>query len=113
MVYKSKAKAQAELVEMSEVLFVASLTDTNENEDAEFMDEDEDEWDDLDPDHDDLLQIVALRALEAAQSMSGDGSRGSYDGILCSKDYFATLLQQPDQRFRYVFRLVDIILFCS
>jgi hypothetical protein len=40
---------------------------------------------------------IALRALGFAESMSGDGSRGPYDGMPRSKDYFATLLQQPDE----------------
>jgi hypothetical protein len=102
MVYQSKAQVQAELAEMAEVLFVASLAD----EDMDDMNlNEEDEWllDDLDP-TDDALQIIALRTLEFVQSMSGNGSRGPYNGIPRSKDYFATLLQQPDQRFRYVFR---------
>jgi hypothetical protein len=50
----------------------------------------------MDPE-DDALQYVALRVLEFAQSMSGSGSRGPYNGIAHSKDYFPTLLQQPDQ----------------
>lgn len=105
MVYQSKAQVQAELAEMAEVLFVASLAD----EDMDDMNpNEEDEWllDDLDP-TDDALQIIALRTLEFVQSMSGNGSRGPYNGIPRSKDYFATLLQQPDQRFRYVFRSVQ------
>ena len=40
---------------------------------------------------------IALRALGFAESMSGDGLRGPYDGMPRSKDYFATLLQQPDE----------------
>ena len=42
MVYKSKAQTQVELVEMAEVLLITSLTDADENEDAEFVDDSED-----------------------------------------------------------------------
>ena len=104
MVYQSKAQIQAELVGVAEVIFVTSLDDDDEGgEDVDF--EGEDGWllDDMDPE-DDALQYVALRVLEFSQSMSGSGSRGPYNRIACSKDYFPTLLQQPDQRFRYVFR---------
>ena len=98
MVYKSKAQTQAELVGVAEVLFVASLEDGDEDGDGNVNFESEDEWllDDMDPE-DDALQYVSLRALEFAQSMLGSGSRGPYGGIACLKDYFATLLQQPDQ----------------
>jgi len=108
MVYKSKAQIQAELVGMAEVMFVASLDDDGEEADMDVDFEGEDQWllDDMDPE-DDALQYVALRVLESAQSMSGSGSRGPYNGIARSKDYFPTLLQQPDQRFRYVFRSVN------
>jgi hypothetical protein len=69
---------------------------------------DGDEWLLDDDQGNDVLQTIALQALGFAESMSGDGSRGPYDGIPRSKDYFATLLQQPDERFRYVFRSVSI-----
>jgi hypothetical protein len=97
MVYKSKAQIQAELVGMAEVMFVASLDDDDE-EDVDVDFEGEDEWllDDVDPE-DDALQYVALQVLEFAQSMSGSGSQGPYNEIACSKDYFPTLLQQPEQ----------------
>ena len=98
---------QAELVGVAEVLFVASLEDEDEDGDMNF--ESEDEWllDDMDPE-DDALQYVSLRALEFAQSISGSGSQGPYGEIAHLKDYFATLLQQPDQQFCYVFRSVNI-----
>jgi hypothetical protein len=105
MVYQSKAQIQAELVGVAEVIFVTSLDDDDDEEGEDVDFEGEDGWmlDDMDPE-DDALQYVALRVLEFAQSMSGSGSRGPYDRIACSKDYFPILLQQPDQRFRYVFR---------
>jgi hypothetical protein len=111
MVYKSKAQMQAELTGMAEALLIASFADEDEveGEDFDMELEDKDEWqlDNLDP-KDDVLGHVALRVLELADSMSGNGSRGPYNGIVCSKDYFPALLQQPDQRFRYVFRSVNM-----
>ena len=98
MVYKLKAQMQAELVGVAEVLFVASLEDEDGDGDGDVNFESEDEWplDDMDPE-DDALQYVSLRALEFAQSMLGSGSQCPYGGIAHLKDYFATLLEQPDQ----------------
>ena len=98
MVYKSKTQIQAELVGMAEAIFVTSLDSDDEKVDVDVDFEGEDEWllDNMDPE-DDALQYVVLQVLEFAQSMSGSGSRGPYNWIACSKDYFPTLLQQPDQ----------------
>ena len=79
------------------------------SEDLEGDLNDGDEWLlQLDDDQgNDVLETIALRALGFAESMSGDGSRGPYDGTPGTKDYFATLLQQPDERFRYVFTMLS------
>jgi hypothetical protein len=56
---------------------------------------------------DDTSEILELSALDwaaVAERMSGDGSRGSYDQILKSADFFSVSLQAPDREFRHMFR---------
>jgi len=101
-----------ELAELTEVLF-ATAFDTLDGEDSGVdMLEDEEmlqaELDDQEGDE--VLEAIALRAFNFVPSTTGDGSRGPYNGIPRSNDYFATLLQQPDERFRYAFRLIIFML---
>jgi hypothetical protein len=51
-----------------------------------------------------VLEISALNWAEIAERMSGDGSRGSYDRIPKSADFFSVSLRAPDREFRHMFR---------
>jgi hypothetical protein len=122
---KSQAENLAELTETATEIFLISILD-NDNNSNNMEVEDLREMGDLGgiedleenqeglgfrKERDDMLEIIALNAIEFVNSFSGTGSYGPYNGIARSKDYFATLLQQPDQRFRYVFRVVHSILY--
>jgi hypothetical protein len=105
MVYKTKAQQQVELAELAEVLFISVLQTGDDSDHGLDTDcEDDEEWQSLNDQADDVLETIAMRTLGFVESMSESGSQGSYDGIAHSKDYFSTLLQQPDERFCYVFR---------
>jgi len=75
MVYKSKAQQQAELTELSKVLFVTAFDMADdEDEDLEGDLNDGDKWLLDDDQGNEVLETIALRALGFAESMSGDGS---------------------------------------
>ncbi|KAK7027090.1 hypothetical protein R3P38DRAFT_2394612, partial [Favolaschia claudopus] len=51
-----------------------------------------------------LLELVALDWMEIAAYL-GDTSRGPYNNIPKSTDFFSVLLQSPDRYFRNMFRM--------
>ena len=55
-----------------------------------------------------LLEIAAIDWMSIAASFysSGPGSRGPYDRIPKSVDFFSCCLQAPDREFRHMFRCV-------
>ena len=86
-----EAQQQAELAELSGVLLISALDtpgDDGGGYDVEGSDDNEEQWW-LPESADNVMEIIAARALAVAEAMSGDGSRGPYDGIPRSKDYFA------------------------
>jgi hypothetical protein len=62
-------------------------------------------WCEIFPDDtSDILELSALDWAAVAERMGGDGSRGSYDQILKSADFFSISLQAPDREFHHMFR---------
>ena len=51
-----------------------------------------------------ILEMHATITLQMAASLTGDGSRGSYNRYAKSADFFSTTLQSPDRQFRHQFR---------
>lgn len=104
-------EVQAELLEFAEILLLSSdlLADS-----AEELEEDlailipKEVQDIYDPDDGDrfvaeILELEGLFWLEAASSLTGDGSHGRYNQYPKSKDFFSTSLQNPDCQFRHLF----------
>ena len=106
---------QAELLDFMETLFVAVdlLNDNIDDFDdlAELMQgeeldnfEFEDGEDTFDNFVSQILEMHALVTLQIASSLTGDGSRESYNQYAKSADFFSTTLQSPDHQFRHQFR---------
>jgi hypothetical protein len=104
---------QAELLDFTETLLVAAdllnddlndlgetMTWQEEIDNFEFRD-DEDAFDDF---VQEVLEMHALVTFHMAFSLTGDGSRGSYNQYAKSADFFSTTLQSPDHQFRHQFR---------
>jgi hypothetical protein len=51
-----------------------------------------------------ILEISALNWMEIAERMVGDGSRGPYNQIIKSADFFSVCLQAPNYQFHHMFR---------
>lgn len=104
---------QAELLDFTETLLVAAdllnddlddlgetMTWQEEIDNFEFGDG-EDAFDDF---VQEVLEMHALVTFHMAFSLTGDGSRGSYNQYAKSADFFSTTLQSPDRQFRHQFR---------
>ena len=113
---------QAELLDFTETLLVAADllddSDTGHLDDLNDLDglgiqaepaEDLDSfgYEDGDGEHafedfiSEILKMQATITLEMAASLTGDGSRGSYNRYAKSADFFSTTLQSPDRQFRH------------
>ncbi|KAJ7934848.1 hypothetical protein B0H13DRAFT_2481297 [Mycena leptocephala] len=101
-----KAQTKSDLIYTTEGLLAASIAfedDPDVEEMAIFQDEEAYEAD-LADDTADLLEISALMWLEIVERMDGDGSRGPYDKIPKSVDFFSVCLRAPDREFRHMCR---------
>ncbi|KAJ7500003.1 hypothetical protein FB451DRAFT_1207193 [Mycena latifolia] len=79
----TKAQAQSDVIYVAEGLM------------ALFEYQDEFEADLLTDDVSEILDLSAMNWIAIAESMTGDGSRGSYDHIPKSADFFSVCLQAP------------------
>lgn len=71
------------------------------------LEEDEDDFEEPDATTlSNLLELAAIDWISVADSFysSGPGSRGPYDRIPKSVDFFSCCLQAPDREFRHMFR---------
>jgi hypothetical protein len=101
----TQVQAQSDAIYAAEVLLSASIALEDDPDLDQFEDEDALEGDLLaDDDISEILELSALNWMAIAQGMSGDGSRGSYDQIPKSLDFFSVCLQAPDREFRHMFR---------
>ncbi|KAJ7154412.1 hypothetical protein C8R43DRAFT_1126492 [Mycena crocata] len=107
----TKAQLQSDLLHVAENLMVASIALEDDPDDTDLLLEpyllgmDDDEADFLTDDIADVLDLESLNWMAIAQCMSGDGSRGSYDQIPKSVDFFSVCLRAPDREFRHMFRI--------
>jgi hypothetical protein len=102
----TKAQTKLDLIHTAEGLLTASIAfgdDPDDDPMALFQDQEAYEADRAD-DTSDLLEISALMWLEIAERMDGDGSRGPYDKIPESVDFFSVCLRAPNREFRHIFR---------
>jgi hypothetical protein len=103
---RTKAEYEAELANWAETLLLCSAA---LNDDTDWSDDEEDEeFDDTVGTDGEALELLALEQLGIMECLSGDGSRGPYDNIPKSKDFFPGLLSNPERRFRHFFRQVKI-----
>ncbi|KAF7372024.1 DDE Tnp4 domain-containing protein [Mycena venus] len=93
------------LLYVAESVMAASLLLEEDSDDADLLGIDEEEAEFLSDDISEVLGLTALNSAEIAQYMSGDGSRGTYDQIPKSKDFFSICLRAPDCEFRHMFRI--------
>ena len=120
---KTLSAVQAELLDFTETLLVAAdLLDDSDTghfddlngldglgipaEHAEELDsfEYQDGEDGFESFVTEILEMHATITLQMAASLTGDGSRGSYNRYAKSADFFSTTLQSPDRQFRHQFR---------
>lgn len=94
-------------MDLAQSLMLAAVALEDDPIDALLLESDSEESDSellAEDDIADLLDLTALNWTEIALSMTGDGSRGSYDQIPKSVDFFSVCLQAPDREFRHMFR---------
>ncbi|PPQ80935.1 hypothetical protein CVT24_012866 [Panaeolus cyanescens] len=115
MTVPTKAEIQATILNISEtLLMISGLVDDDDDilgeghDDELAMALDDGNEFDYDEDQDrvaEVLEYTSINWMLVAQFMMGDGSRGTYNQIPKSLDYFSTSLQSPDRYFRQMFRL--------
>lgn len=88
---------------LSELLHDNILWSDDVIEDIELEDDDED-WEADDSAFYEALQLSAIDWAEFAASLTGNGSRGSYNSWPKCEDYFRIALQAPDCWFRHMFQ---------
>jgi hypothetical protein len=103
MVQTTQAELQAHLAGQAQLLMGLAVMLDGDDDDLDELANDDDLIDDYLSDSDALL-MIALEYQSLAASISGDGSRGQYNQIPRSKDYFSCCLQGPDREFRHHFR---------
>ena len=101
----TKAQTQADVLHVAETFLTASLVLEEDPDEADLLGYDEEDVL-LHDDIDETLDLAALNWIAIAERMSGDGSRGTYDQIPKSADFFSVCLRAPDREFRHMFRLV-------
>ncbi|KAI0643112.1 hypothetical protein C8Q79DRAFT_928866 [Trametes meyenii] len=108
MPIRTRAETYQACIDNSLLNLVTSLVLESDN-DSEIDSEDEEEIGDLRDDFtvQDYLELTALDWMAIAESFysTGPGSRGPYDQIPKSKDFFSCCLQAPDRAFRHMFRV--------
>jgi hypothetical protein len=105
----TKAQTQADAIYVAERFFEASLAledDTDLDGSGLLEEEDLLAAELLADDISEVLELAALNWTEIARYMVGDGSRGPYNQIPKSVDFFSVCLQAPDREFRHMFRYV-------
>ncbi|KAJ7182931.1 hypothetical protein C8R43DRAFT_941015 [Mycena crocata] len=99
----TKIQQYSDVLFIAENLLAASVALEEDVDDLDGFEEDEAELfcDDIS----EILDLTSLDWLEIAEFMLGDGSRGRYDQIPKSVDFFSVCLQAPDREFRHMFRI--------
>jgi hypothetical protein len=101
-----KVQRQSDAIYTAEALLATSLA-FDDDPDIEEMTlyEDQEQWDtDLFTDDTaEILELSALNWMQIAEMMTGDGSRGPYNQIVKSTDFFSVCLQAPNREFRHMF----------
>ncbi|KAJ7818126.1 hypothetical protein B0H14DRAFT_3474107 [Mycena olivaceomarginata] len=95
----TKIQTQSDLIYTAEGLLAVALAsedDPDLEQLALFEDEEAFEADLLADNTSELLEVSALNWIEIAQRMDGDGSRGPYDQIPKSADFFSAAQMHPD-----------------
>jgi hypothetical protein len=111
----TKIQTQSDLIYMAEELMEASFVledDPDMDQLLLYGDQEAIDTDLFVDDTSEILEISALNWAEIAAGMSGDGSRGTYDRIPKSADFFSVSLQAPDWEFRHMFRCESVTLCC-
>ncbi|KAJ6528964.1 hypothetical protein B0H19DRAFT_1274585 [Mycena capillaripes] len=101
----TKAQTQADILYVAENLMAASVLLEDDPDDADLMGLNDEEAEHFADDISDVLDLTALNWASIAEFMSGDGSRGPYDQIPKSVDFFSVCLRAPDREFRHMFRV--------
>jgi hypothetical protein len=111
----TKVQRQSDAIYTAEALLATSLA-FDDDPDIEEMTlyEDQEQWDtDLFTDDTaEILELSALNWMQIAEMMTGDGSRGPYNQIVKSTDFFSACLQAPNREFRHMFRYGSPSLLC-
>lgn len=100
----TKAETQADVLAMAGAMFTASILLEDDLDEADLLALDAEEAELFHDDISDTLDVSALNWVAIAEFMAGDGSRGTYDQIPKSKDFFSVSLMAPDREFRHMFR---------
>ena len=101
----TKAETQGDLLHIAEMFMAASMALEDDPIDAKLLGLEESEAADLlEDDTGEVFELTALNWLEIVRYMTGDGSRGTYDQIPKSADFFSVCLRAPDREFRHMFR---------
>jgi hypothetical protein len=106
----TKVQSQSDIIYTAEALLAAAIAFEDDSDTEEMaLSEDQEAYnsDLLTDDTSEVLELSALTWAEIAQSMSGDGSRGCYDKIPRSTDFFSVCLRAPDREFCHMFRYVS------
>ena len=103
----TKAQNQSDAIYTAEKLLMASAALEDEPDMDElglFEAEDPFEAHLFADDTSEVLELSAFNWIAIAQAMTGEGSRGAYDQIPKSVDFFSVCLRAPDREFRHMFR---------
>ncbi|KAF7362660.1 DDE Tnp4 domain-containing protein [Mycena venus] len=105
MTRTTKTQIQSDILHLAETLLAASTLLEDDPDDPDLFGMNEEDTECFSDDISDVLDLAALNWVELAQYMAGDGSRGTYDQIAKSKDFFGICLRAPDREFRHMFRV--------
>jgi hypothetical protein len=101
---QSQAQAQSDAFFMAEGFLAASLVLDDDLDIDLFDDEDDFEADLIADDSLELFKFSALNWIAIAEQMTGGDTRGPYNLIPKSVDFFSVCLRAPDREFRHMFR---------
>jgi hypothetical protein len=96
MLQPTKVQTQSDTIYVAEGLLAISAALEDDDLDLEFTDENIEAFEAdllMDDGISEILELSALSWMEIAQWMTGDGTRGSYDQIPKSADFFSVCLQ--------------------
>ncbi|KAJ7140544.1 hypothetical protein C8R43DRAFT_954829 [Mycena crocata] len=85
----TKTQTQADVLHIAETMMAASVALEDDPDEADLLGYTEEEADLFDDDIAEILDLTALNWMAIAQCMTGDGSRGTYDQIPKSVDFFS------------------------